>query len=151
MVILQCQICADSTDVSGSRSLRNWLGTCPGRGAAPLRRCAAEPGPMAVRARRHGPGISSAPRREARRAAQHPGNVEALLTLRPLVRAHQIGEPLEQIVRVARAGRGLRVILHREYRLALELDAAIGAVEQRDMGLRRPVRQGSLIHSYTVV
>src|SRR3954453_11944290 len=46
-------------------------------------------------------------------------------TLRPLVRPHQIREPLEQIVRVARARRGLGVILHREHRLALELDAAI--------------------------
>src|SRR2546421_12093378 len=52
-----------------------------------------------------------------------------------LLRPHQIRKPLEQIMRVARAGRGFRVTLHREHRLALELDAAIGAVEQRDMGL----------------
>src|SRR5207247_11190985 len=71
--------------------------------------------------------------------------------LRPLLRAHQIGEPLEQIMRVARAGGGFRVILHREHRLALKLDAAIGAVEQRDMGLRCAVRQGRLIHRETVV
>src|SRR5450631_794330 len=41
---------------------------------------------------------------------------------RALVRPHQIGEPLEQIVRIARAGRGLGVVLHREHRLAFELD-----------------------------
>jgi len=43
--------------------------TCPGRGAAPIQRCAAEPGPIAVR---NGPRISSAPLRPA----QHPGNAE---------------------------------------------------------------------------
>src|SRR5581483_12341474 len=52
-----------------------------------------------------------------------PGNDE--LRLRPLVRPHQIGEAVEQIMRVARAGRGFRVILHREHRLAVERDAAI--------------------------
>jgi len=53
-------------------------------------------------------------------------------------------------MRVARAGGGLRVILHREYRLAVELDTAIGAVEQRDMGLRRAFGQGRLIHRETM-
>src|SRR5260370_40627455 len=61
--------------------------------------------------------------------------------LAALLRAHQIGKPLEQIMRVARAGRGLRVILHREYRLAVELNAATGAGEQRDLRLGRPGRQ----------
>src|SRR3954451_19664980 len=70
---------------------------------------------------------------------------------RALVRAHQIGKSLEQIVRVARAGRGLGMILHREYRSAFELDATIGTVEQRDMGLRRALRQCRLIHRETVV
>src|SRR5215212_11971426 len=54
-------------------------------------------------------------------------------------------------MRVARAGRALGMILHREYRSALELDAAIGAVEQRDMGLRRAFRQGRLIHREAVI
>src|SRR5450756_1029883 len=67
--------------------------------------------------------------------------IRAWPALRALVRPHQIGEPPEQIMRVARAGRRLGVILHREYRLALELDAAIGAVEQRNMGLGRTLRQ----------
>src|SRR6266496_2040409 len=104
---------------------------CPGRGAAPLRRCAAEPGPTRVRAGRS---------MDAGSAAYHAAKSGALRSirgtkscLRPLLRSHQIGEPLEQIMRVARAGGGFRVILHREYRFALELDAAIGAVEQRDM------------------
>src|SRR5450432_2045261 len=46
--------------------------------------------------------------------------------LRRLVRPHQIGKPLEQIMRVARPRRGFGVILHREYRSAVERDAAIG-------------------------
>src|SRR5438105_2755958 len=71
--------------------------------------------------------------------------------LRPLVRAHQVGEPLEQIMRIARAGRGLGVILDGKHRFAVELDAAIGAIEQRHMGLGRALRQGCLIHRKAVV
>ena len=52
-----------------------------------------------------------------------------------LALAHQVDEALEQIMAVARAGRSFGVILHREDRLAFELDAGIGAVEQRDMRL----------------
>src|SRR5436305_1843684 len=48
---------------------------------------------------------------------------------RPPALAHQLDEAAEQIVAVARAGRGLGVVLHREHRTALERDAAIGAVE----------------------
>src|SRR5450759_4809107 len=77
--------------------------------------------------------------------------IRAWPALRALVRPHQICEPPEQIMRVARAGRRLGVILHREYRLALELDAAIGAVEQRNMGLGRTLRHGRLIDRETVV
>src|SRR5439155_27307520 len=75
----------------------------------------------------------------------------AMFALRALLRAHQIGEPLEQIMRVTRVGGRFRVILHREHRLALKLDATIGAVEQRDMGLRCAVRQGPLVPRETVV
>ena len=62
-----------------------------------------------------------------------------------LVRAHQIGEPLEQIMRVARAGGALGMVLHREHRLALELDAAIGAVKQRDVVCVAPFNRSEII------
>src|SRR6266436_10399535 len=120
---------------------------CAGRGAASLR-CSAEPGPT-------GNGVAMDPGPAAHHAAKSGalrstrGTSKSCLSA--LLRAHQIGKPLEQVMRVARAGGGLRVILHREYRLALELDAAIGAVEQRDMSLRRAIRQGRLIHRETVV
>src|ERR1700694_6221656 len=65
-----------------------------------------------------------------------------------LVRPHQFRKPLEQVMRVARAGRRLGVVLHREHRLAVKLDAAIGAVEQRDMGLGRALRARRLIHRH---
>src|SRR5216684_1944156 len=51
--------------------------------------------------------------------------VERERALRALLLPHQIREPLEQIVRVARTGRSLGVVLHREHRPAIELDAAI--------------------------
>src|SRR5229473_777755 len=80
------------------------------------------------------------------------GSSPAMTAVLPvLVRAHQIVKSLEQIMRVARAGRGLRMILHREHRLAVELYAAIGAVEQRDVRLRRSGRQRLLIHGKTMV
>src|SRR4051812_12110707 len=72
---------------------------------------------------------------------------EALRLLRP----HQIRKPLEQVMRVARPGRGFRVVLYREHRLAVELDAAIGAVEQRDVGLGGTLRQRLFIHRKAVV
>src|SRR3984957_13626151 len=100
--------------------------SCPGRGAAPL----------AVR-RRAGTQsfklVSDGPGSAAHYAAQHPGNA----SLRPLLLAHQIGKPLEQIMGIARARRGSRVILHGKYRLAVERNSAIRTVEQRDMGLCR--------------
>ena len=52
-----------------------------------------------------------------------------------LLRPDQVDEAGEQIMAVLRAGRGLRVVLHREYRFALDGEAAVGAVEQRNMGL----------------
>ena len=45
----------------------------------------------------------------------------------------QIDETLEQVVTVLRAGRSFRVILHREDRLALDLQPFIAVVEERDM------------------
>src|SRR6202012_1135917 len=54
-------------------------------------------------------------------------------------------------MRVARNRGGLGMVLHREYRLAVERDAAIGAVEQRDLGLRRALGQGRLVPGKTVV
>src|SRR5690242_5209530 len=68
-----------------------------------------------------------------------------------LLRPHQIGKALEQIMRVARARGGFRVILHGKHRLAVERDAAIGAVEQRDVRLGGALRQRCLIHGKAVV
>src|ERR1700733_4385575 len=73
----------------------------------------------------NGPGSAAHYAAKPRRTAQHPGNAG----LRPLLRPHQIGKPLEQVVRVARAWRSFRVILHGEYRLAVKRDSAIPAVE----------------------
>src|SRR5688572_19004666 len=77
------------------------------------------------------------------------GNVEA--TLRALALPHQPDEALEQIARVARAGRSLGVILHREHRLALELDACVRSVKQRDMRFFRVLRQRVAVHREAVV
>src|SRR6202023_1719189 len=63
----------------------------------------------------------------------------------PSALAHQASEAAEQVVAVARAGRGLGVVLHREHRPVLERDAAVRAVEQRHMGLDRGRRQGGAI------
>ena len=52
---------------------------------------------------------------------------------------------------VARAGRGFRVVLHREHRLVFERDAAIGAVEQRHMRLLDILRQRVLVDREAVV
>ena len=45
-------------------------------------------------------------------------------------------EAREQVVAVVRAGAGLGVVLHRKDRLAIDAQARVRAVEQRDMGLR---------------
>src|SRR5262245_13241057 len=71
--------------------------------------------------------------------------------LRTLLRPHQLYEALEQVVAVARTGRGFRVVLHREYRLVLECDAAVGAVEQRHVGLGGVRRQGRAVDREAVV
>src|SRR5215471_18236590 len=52
---------------------------------------------------------------------------------------------------IARAGRGLRMILYGENRLVLECDATIGAVEQRHMCLLDILRQRLLVHREAVV
>jgi hypothetical protein len=41
---------------------------------------------------------------------------------------------MEQVVAVLRTGRGFGVVLHGEDGLALQRDAGVGAVEQRDVG-----------------
>ena len=55
---------------------------------------------------------------------------------------HRADEAGEEVVAVLRAGRGFRVILHRENRVALERQAAIRAVEERDMGFDDALGQG---------
>src|SRR5438132_684168 len=60
-------------------------------------------------------------------------------------------EPLEQVAAIARPGRGFRVVLHREHRLILERNAAVRAVEQRDVGLHRVRRQRGAVDGKTVV
>src|SRR5215831_11476586 len=52
---------------------------------------------------------------------------------------------------VARARRGFGMVLHREYGLVLERDAAIRAIEQRHMRLLAILRQRVLVHSEAVV
>src|SRR5436309_14486629 len=46
---------------------------------------------------------------------------------------------------VARAGRGFWMILHREHRLVLQGEAAVRAVEQRDVSLLDVLRQRLLV------
>ena len=53
------------------------------------------------------------------------------------------GEAVEQIVAVHRPGRRFGMILHAEHVPAFDRDAAIGAVEQRDMGFLHALGQGS--------
>src|SRR3954462_1468040 len=60
--------------------------------------------------------------------------------------AHQPDKAVEQIMAVARAGRAFRVILHREHRPVLEREAAVRAVEQRDVRLLGFRRQRVRIH-----
>src|SRR5882724_6415183 len=69
----------------------------------------------------------------------------------PLVVLHQPDEAPEQIVAVARAGRGFRVVLHREHRSVLEREAAVRAVEQRDVRLVDVLRQRVLVDRKAVI
>src|SRR5437764_13434524 len=64
---------------------------------------------------------------------------------------HFLDEAGEEIMTVLRAGRGFRVILHREDRLAVERQAAIRPVEQRDMGLDHPLGQAGAIDGEAVI
>src|SRR5689334_15036379 len=64
---------------------------------------------------------------------------------------HHLDETREEIMTVARAGRGLRMVLHREHRLVLEREAAIGSVEQRHVRLLDILRQRVLVHRESVV
>src|SRR4051812_22297427 len=66
-------------------------------------------------------------------------------------RAHQIGESGEEIMAVARAGRGLRMILHREHRPVFQGDAAVRSVKQRDMRLLRALRQRLAVDREAVI
>ena len=75
--------------------------------------------------------------RQPRRALQGPASRLVL----PLL--HQLDEPLEQIVAVLRAGRGLGMVLHREHRPVGHADAAVRAVEERDVRLLDVRRAGS--------
>ena len=59
-----------------------------------------------------------------------------------LAGADQVDEAAEQIVRILRAGRCFRMVLDREDRPAGERDAAVRAVEQRNVGLLDALRQG---------
>src|SRR6202021_1423650 len=58
-----------------------------------------------------------------------------------LERAHVIDEAAEQIMTVARAGRGFGMILHREHRPVVERQSAIRTVEQRHVGFYGVSRQ----------
>src|SRR5690606_37972073 len=66
-----------------------------------------------------------------------------------LLLADQVHEPPEEIVAVLRARRGFRVVLHREDRLAGDAQAAIGAVEERDVGFLDAPGQRFRIHRET--
>jgi pyrimidine-nucleoside phosphorylase len=85
---------------------------------------------------------------EARRAARSClGMGEPLRRWEAMIEAqgadrHQLGEAFEEVVAVLRAGGGYGVVLHREHRLAFEFEAAIGAVEQGNVGFFHAFRQG---------
>src|SRR4029078_10778487 len=64
---------------------------------------------------------------------------------------HHLAKAREEIMTVARAGRGLRMVLHREDGPVLEREAAIGAVEQRHMRLLNILRQRILVDREAVV
>src|SRR5438876_1106203 len=63
----------------------------------------------------------------------------------------QIDEALEEIMTVLRAGRSLRMVLHREDRLALNLQPFVGIVEERDVRRSHAKRQGGRIDHEAVI
>ena len=69
----------------------------------------------------------------------------------PFFAFHHLDEAGEEVVAVLRAGRGFRVVLHREHRLVLQLQPAIGAVEQRDVGLLDDLGQAFAVDGEAVI
>src|SRR5690606_13453720 len=69
----------------------------------------------------------------------------------PAALANEVGEALEQIVRILRSRRCFRVVLDREDRFAGERNAAIGAGEERDMRLHDALRQAGRVDRETGV
>src|SRR5690606_13666402 len=61
--------------------------------------------------------------------------------LRPLPLLHQPDEALEEITRIARAGRSFGVILHGELGLSFNRKPRVRTVEQRDMRFLGVLRQ----------
>ena len=73
-------------------------------------------------------------------------------TRRPLLRRfHEVDKAAEEVVAVAGAGRGFRVILHRKGRAVGERHAAVRAVEQRDMRLLHVGGKRSAVDGEAVV
>src|SRR3569833_2066714 len=75
------------------------------------------------------------PKRGHRDKAPVATSQELLCALLLLLLPHHLDEAREQVVAVARAGRCFRVVLHREHRLVLQRDAAVRAIEQREVRL----------------
>src|SRR6185295_13007847 len=69
----------------------------------------AEPGPYQTPEFATAPALQRTAPQELRAALRPGHDIEGL---RRLLRAHQIGEALEQVVRIARTWGGFRVILH---------------------------------------
>ncbi len=68
-----------------------------------------------------------------------------------LLGADEVEEAGEEVVAVMRAGAGLGVVLHREDRLAFNLQAGVGTVEERDVGLLDVLRQALGVDGEAVV
>ena len=91
--------------------------------------------------------------RAGQRGARAPGALGRSRRVR-LGRGDQIDEPPEEIMAVARARRGLGMILHGEGRPVGERNAAIRAVEQRHMrflgvrGQARPIDREAVVHRH---
>src|SRR5437588_2029849 len=64
---------------------------------------------------------------------------------------HQLREACEQIMAIPRSGRCLRMILHREHRLALECNSAVRTVEKRYMRFKEIIGNGCTVHGKAVV
>src|SRR5258707_7550934 len=64
---------------------------------------------------------------------------------------HHLDEPPEQIAAIARAGGSLGVVLHREHRPVPDAQAAIGAVEERNVSLLNAVGEAFRVNSEAVI